>query len=67
MTGAISLANQNGLTLAGEGTGRLILSFFRPSLVSFSGVLADLVLLVLVGVAADWFGSACKHGNTTKD
>ena len=53
--------------MAEEETEKLILSFFRPSSVSFSGVLADLVLLVLVGVAADWLGSACKHGNTTKD
>ena len=44
-----------------------ILSFFWPSSVFFSGVLADLVLLGLVGVATDWFGSACKRGNTTKD
>ena len=66
MTGAIVLANPNGLTLAEEETEKLSLRFFRPSSV-FSGVLADLSLLVLAGVMADWLGSACKHGNTTKD
>ena len=55
--------------MTGEETVKLILYLFRPSSVYFSEVLIDvaLLVLVLVGVAADWLGPACKHGNTTKD